>query len=151
MIAKGVAILTRAPRRPNPPGIPVFIYLSLFSKNETGIPAHRPLNDSDWAMSRDPRDRPESGTERRYCNKRALKGILEQKIKKIAAPAKIQIQKFDHKEDNEKKTGRREVDSFLQGKITKGGGSEKRYWDPTGMRQPGSSRKNSNHLRVKIN
>jgi hypothetical protein len=51
----------------------------------------------------DRRDRPESGTERKYCNKRALKGILEQKIKKIAAPAKIQIQKFDQKEDNGQK------------------------------------------------
>ena len=99
----GVAILTRAPRTPNPPGVPVFIYLSLFSKNETGIPAHCPLNDSDWAMSWDPRDRPESGTEKEYCNKRALKGILEQKIKKIAAPAKIQIQKFDRREDNGQK------------------------------------------------
>jgi hypothetical protein len=77
-------------------------------------------------MSWDPRDRPESGTKRRYCNKRALKGILEQKIKKIAAPAKIQIQKFDQKEDNGQKTGRWEVGSFLQGKITKGGGSEKK-------------------------
>ena len=54
-------------------------------------------------MSWDPRDRPESGTEKEYCNKRALKGILEQKIKKIAAPAKIQIQKFDRREDNEQK------------------------------------------------
>ena len=39
---EGVAILTRAPRTPNPPGTPVFIYLSLFSKNETGIPALAP-------------------------------------------------------------------------------------------------------------
>jgi hypothetical protein len=101
-------------------------------------------------MSWDPRDRPESGTERRYCNKRALKGILEQKIKKIAAPAKIQIQKNDQKEDNGQKTGRWEVGSLLQGKITKGGGSEKKYWDPMGMRRPGSSRKNSNHLRDNI-
>jgi hypothetical protein len=54
-------------------------------------------------MSWDPRDRPESSTERRYCNKRALKGILEQKIKKIATPAKIQIQKFDQKEVNGQK------------------------------------------------
>jgi hypothetical protein len=34
---------------------------------------------------------------KKICNKRALKGILEQKIKKIAAPTKIQIQKFDRK------------------------------------------------------
>jgi hypothetical protein len=36
-------------------------------------------------------------TSERYRNKRALKGILEQKIKKVAAPAYIQIQKFDQK------------------------------------------------------
>ena len=34
-------------------------------------------------------------TSERYCNKSALKGILEQKIKEVAAPTNIQIQKFD--------------------------------------------------------
>ena len=97
-------------------------------------------------MSWDPRDRPESGTERRYCNKRALKGILEQKIKKIAAPAKIQIQKFDQKEDKEKKLGGGRWAPFFKAKLQKEGVVKKRYWDPTGMRRPGSSRKNSNHL-----
>ena len=28
------------------------------------------------------------------------------------------------------------------------GGREKKYWDPAGIWRPGSSRKNSNHLRV---
>jgi hypothetical protein len=94
-------------------------------------------------MSWDPRDCPESGTERRYCNKRALQGILEQKIKKIAAPAKIQIQKFDQK--GGQRTKKLGGGLFLQGKITKGGGSEKKVlgshgdaatWELTSEKEP---------------
>ena len=42
------------PRTPHPPGVPVSIYISLFSKIETGIPRHGPGGVDSWSMSWDP-------------------------------------------------------------------------------------------------
>ena len=57
-----VPFLARCPRSPHPPGVPALIYLSLSSKIVTGIPAHCPQIDSDWAMSWDPSYLPESAS-----------------------------------------------------------------------------------------
>ncbi len=40
----------------------------------------------------------------KYCNKRGFKGILQQKIKKVATPSKIQIQILPKMEDDHNNT-----------------------------------------------